>query len=306
MAWPVRRFFGGSWLVALLLLFSGLSSRAAAYCQLTTEAPASGECVDEGLGLAWGRQCISYTLVPMRSGSLPIEEVRRAIDRSFAAWTDVDCGDRPLPLKLGRTEELGACLHAEYNRFGPNANTIMFLDEWEGADFPPTAYGLTLVWHDPTTGRILDADMQINETLGPIAICGNECRADWVDLENVVTHEAGHFLGLGHSLVAGSTMIANAGLGEITNRSLELDDHAGICSIYTTFPTPSCNDTAFQPDHGFTAMCGEPMTSSDGCAATVVGAQRHGTRTRTRNSQLEGLGIFALALTALALVRRRR
>src|SRR5690349_11019472 len=108
MAWLFRLFHGAACLLAFVSIQTFFQpSHAAAYCQLTTEAPASGECVDEGLGLAWQRQCISYTLVPMQSGTIPVEEVRAAVDRSFAAWTAVDCNNEPLALELGRTEELG-------------------------------------------------------------------------------------------------------------------------------------------------------------------------------------------------------
>jgi hypothetical protein len=128
------------------------------------------------------------------------------------------------------------------------------------------------------------------------------CRSDWVDLENVVTHEAGHFLGLGHSTVQNSTMVANAGLGETTNRSLEVDDEMGICSIYASNPRPACRESDFQPDHGFTPMCGDPITTGEGCAATVVGV---GARTQATGGRRAPLATFVLALIALCWSRRR-
>jgi hypothetical protein len=69
-----------------------------------------------------------------------------------------------LPITFGQTEDLGACDQAEYNRFGPNANTVAFVSDWgaRGSDYVADAYGVTLVWHNPDTGEILDADIHVN------------------------------------------------------------------------------------------------------------------------------------------------
>lgn len=283
--------------LASILWFS--ASDAAAFCRLTTADPsADGVCSTGGRGLAWDRQCISYTIVPRTESDLELDVIRDAIDGSFQQWLDVECGSGPLPLMLGQTERVGMCTTAQYNRYGPNANTIMFLRAWEGKDFPPEAFGLTLVWHDPDTGKIFDADMQLNETIKPITVCDRECDGQVVDLANVVTHEAGHFLGLGHSNVIGATMSANALLGETSKRSLEQDDREGICSIYGREPRPECDQQAgdFSPDRGFSARCGRDELDDSGCACSAPGS--------TRSSSAP----FALASLALALIawRRRR
>jgi hypothetical protein len=53
-----------------------------------------------------------------------------------------------------------------------------------------------------------------------------------MDLQNTVTHEVGHFVGLAHSPVAGATMDANPRPREVTKRDLAADDVAGLCAIY--------------------------------------------------------------------------
>ncbi|AKJ39345.1 matrixin family metalloprotease [Methanosarcina barkeri] len=53
------------------------------------------------------------------------------------------------------------------------------------------------------------------------------------DVQSVTTHEFGHGLGLGHSIVAWSTtMIQGTATGDIWKRSLHSDDINGIKSIY--------------------------------------------------------------------------
>jgi MYXO-CTERM domain-containing protein len=79
---------------------------------------------------------------------------------------------------------------------------------------------------------------------------------DGYDLRNTVTHEAGHFVGLAHpcgdpsgpscqqSPPAGEvpysdrTMYPTTSAGQISKRTLSVDDVAGVCAIYP--PASGC------------------------------------------------------------------
>ena len=203
----------------------------------------------------------------------PFERIRDVADISFRSWTEVDCGDGRIALDVRQTTDLALCEDPEYSTRGPNANTIIFVTDWSGRDLPTDAFGLTLVWHNPDTGEIYDADMQLNEKLGTPSICDNGCRSGGVDLQNVITHEAGHFFGLGHSDVAEATMSPRATMGETSKRDLAGDDINGLCSIYGDRVKTACETSDFLPNHGFTTMCSEPSAASDsssGCSVTVL------------------------------------
>jgi hypothetical protein len=233
--------------------------------------PGAG-CSEGGVGLEWRRSCISYSITRREVDTPTFESVRDVADFSFGAWAEVACNGHPLPIELAQTEELGTCFEPEYNTRGPNANTVLFVRDWRARELPFEAFGLTLVWHDPDNGAIFDADMQLNETLGRFSNCDGGCPRGGVDLRNVMTHEAGHFLGLGHTPVHDATMSARAELGETDKRSLEGDDIAGVCSIYGDHTPPACGQDDFQPDRGFIAECFSDSSSVRACSCHVPGA----------------------------------
>lgn len=256
----------------MLAVSLAAAAPAAAWCRLSTSMPLAGDnCATSGIGLAWQRQCVSFSVSPRTRTTPPLENIRDTATASFAAWTEVKCGDQQVGMAIAQTQELGMCMIPEYNTRARNANTIIFVEDWAARDLPADAFGLTLVWHNPDTGEIYDADMQINETIGPLTICDRVCPIGAVDLQNVMTHEAGHFFGLGHSQVPGATMSARATVGETSKRSLEDDDRAGLCEIYGDFGPAECSASDFIPDHGFSPKCADNSGQSNGGGKTTLG-----------------------------------
>jgi hypothetical protein len=286
-------------LVALFaVLFLVSPGRADAWCRTTTETPLTGtDCIHEGIPLSWKRQCISFTVEDPGPLGPPLEQVRDAADRSFATWAQVKCNGHRIGLELRQTQQLAECGVAQHDRQGPNMNSILFVEDWnQNEDLPKDAFAVTLVWNLVKTGEIVDADMLLNPTLGSLSICGQTCPRSpvVVDVQNVITHEAGHFLGLAHSDVNDATMSATAPVGETQKRSLEPDDVTGICSIYGDLPDPMCTEADFVPPRGFSAKCSSAH-SSKACTLSAPGA------TQTKSP----LYALALLLGAFLLVRRR-
>lgn len=262
------------------LLGVAMPAGAHAYCRLSTGMPEPGpigQCQLVGLPLYWARRCLSYSIVQRARETPPFEDpdqldVRDVIERSFETWQAVSCEDGPLPVSLRQTEELGRCDQPEHNREGRNANTIAFIEDWADRGLPSAAYGITLVWHDDATGEILDADMQLNESSGRFDFCTGRCSGDGVDLQNVVTHEAGHFLGLGHSDEINACMYGDSARGEIRKRLLSRDDIAGVCSIYAGESQPSCAEADYLPRGGWGPDCYHGLEGG-GCRCALAGAR---------------------------------
>ena len=60
----------------------------------------------------------------------------------------------------------------------------------------------------------------------------NNGSANGYDVQNVMTHEFGHMLGLGHSNVVGATMKQGTFPGDLSKRTLEQDDLNGFNALY--------------------------------------------------------------------------
>ena len=88
--------------------------------------------------------------------------------------------------------------------------------------------GVTQVSFKEETGEIVEADVLINDTY---FFTTNS--TDQSFLGNVITHELGHFLGLGHGQVEGSTMFYALSRGQ---HQIADDDKAGL---YSTYPSGS-------------------------------------------------------------------
>jgi len=280
----VRR---GGWTTATAIAFATATAvdlgAARAWCRTTTSEtkPAQPtDCVTEGMPLFWQRRCQSYSLDTSAGGGLTLAQVRTVVAASFAPWNAVDCGNGPI---LSITEGMTVtCDHAEYSSNDGNSNTVAFGSDFAAHMYPTDAIALTIVWHDTRTGQIYDVDTIVNEAMGPFVVCPSSGCAPTTsrfDLQNVLTHEAGHFLGLSHTADPNATMFYRADPGETLKRTLEPDDEAGICAAYGGNTLPAeCDST---PRHGFDADCaGElpPAMQSqprDRCGCSTPGRATH-------------------------------
>lgn len=242
------------------------SSQADAYCLTTTCAAPSPPpgcardpvlgCWTTGAPLHWEQQCVSYSVVGGGVPNLGIDDAtaQAIVASAFALWPNVACGDHFPSIAVQATAEI-SCNRPEINRDGPNANAVIF----RSVDWPhdPTAFGLTTVTFEPSTGKILDADIEINTYSQPLTA---------LSLEYVVAHEAGHFLGIDHSNNTAALMFPSYSPFDSDNEpALAYDDQVAICQTY--FPLrpvpPGCDP---EPEHGFAPECGGNVYANCGVA----------------------------------------
>ncbi len=244
-----------------------------------------------GKPLFWPLPAVPYSVNVDRPASSPGapscaadpagDPALEAIRASFLAWRQ-SCANLDL-VYAGTTGETRVGLD------GLGENVVLFRRGWCSTQLPASApcmldpdvdcgniYGcfedhgpadrqavaMTAVLYEPSSGRIFDADVQVNGWDGTGVgaqlklpaengwyftcatpppnpkICASYGEPDcyYMDLQNTVTHEAGHVLGLAHTSTPDTVMFITTAAGETKKRVLSQDDIAGVCAIY---PEPS-------------------------------------------------------------------
>jgi Matrixin len=281
---------------------------AGAFCRSAT-CPASGaggtggstqgqDCVPAESGdckipLQWRQPCVSFSVQQDASKQVDYATADRVLTRAFATWAAVDCGGGGPSIQVFDFSPV-SCDLVEYNQQAGNANLLVFRD----AKWPHDTGGggvdtlaLTTVTYDVDTGDIYDADIEVNTADNTFSTDDDPGATD-VDLQSVLTHETGHFLGLAHTQVYPATMFASYTPGTITIRTLAGDDQDAICAAYPVSrqATGACTGI---PRHGFAPICGAQQTYVR-CSASPA------------RSEVDASALGAgLALAAAARFRRR-
>ncbi|MGZ6162648.1 MAG: myxosortase-dependent metalloprotease, MXAN_2677/MXAN_2678 family [Myxococcaceae bacterium] len=137
-------------------------------------------------------------------------------------------------------------------------------------DFDRGTLAITTTTYNVRTGRLYDADLEMNAFAhtfttvdAPPCTSLGETGCVATDVQNTVTHELGHALGLDHAPDSRSTMFAGASLGEISKRVLDDGSVEFVCTVYRAGEeTRDCD--------GLPLDLSETTASS--CAAAPVGA----------------------------------
>jgi hypothetical protein len=310
--------FAGLAAAASIALLAVLAPRTAdAFCRTTTTpipsnySPSRG-CFTDGLVLFWKGACVGYSVNASASATVPLATATSVIEEAFGTWNAVACSGGNVGIT---TSNLGPveCSEVRYNPNGPNQNVIVFRDDkWPYSD-PNNTLGLTTVTFNADTGEIYDADMELNATAKNLSTSAT-VPANGFDLLSVVTHEAGHFLGLAHATSPTSTMYASYKPGTSTLRSLTPDDIEGICDIYPNATTRTVDKSVSAtgtleadacdpaPRHGFGSTCAsnpDPAGSSGG-GCTI------GPASSVTADAGSAASVVALGAVVLAALRRKR
>lgn len=152
-------------------------------------------------------------------------ELVNGIRASFESWRNIDgVGVDFIPM---------GCTKSRLNE-NDGINSLVFVtDSWA---FQPEAIAVTRNFfvgcESPYAGTILDSDILINGVNHSFTVGASPGAHD---IQNILTHEIGHFLGLGHETSDGdpeTAMWASADFSETKKRTPKTSDIDGIRGIY--------------------------------------------------------------------------
>ena len=267
----------GRFIGVVTIILCGVPGLASAFCRTKTCGKNcsfdENGCAVEGEPIAWTNPCLSYSVQLDGVPSISHEELAQATDAAFRTWQEATCPSSNGPPSISIYDFFGivACRRVEYNPRTPNANIVMLRETWEG-EGAEKILALTTVSYNTRTGEIYDADIEINASL---AITAGTLTPSSFDLQSVLTHEAGHFLGIDHSSKGqaedcrgGATMCRKYHPGSDDFRTLDEDDVAAVCAVYPSERnTPACDPT---PQAGFSAECGMDPATGGSCSLSAL------------------------------------
>jgi hypothetical protein len=273
----------------------------------------------KGVEFFWPQTCIPVSAYPLSmqdvSGSMEMtsDQIMHAATAAAATWGRGSNACTFLEINVTESMDLTPKAALDYT------NALVFRTlSWCGPPDPSTggcsyaseALAITSVFVDKANGEIIDGDIEVNaKNFSWTDLDSDPTGKGKQDLQNALTHEMGHLIGLDHTCVTAgtpgdppldnlgnpvpscdsappdvqaTTMFASAIPGDVGKRTLAPDDIQAVCDIY-----PIGNDPMKCP------VKDEPPSKSACAWAPSSGSGGAG---------LGALGALALALTA----RRRR
>lgn len=275
-------------------VWSAFPASAQAYCRTTTCDPKLEDCrVDEngctrtGAPLTWRTLPITYRFHAKGSKQLDRREAREAVRAAFARWSFVACGNgKRTSLRFEEGEDISMTMPADPHHPAAQHFGIYFRDdEWTATDSDATL-ALTTQSFKKINGWVEQSDIEVNTATAAFTTTDT---AAGIDLQAVIAHEVGHYIGLAHSQDPDSIMVdaycksgERCGNGKVDARKLSFDDENAVCAL---FPPEGISGVTYEePDEGGCAVAPRgrtmPWLPFVGAAFVLAALQRRVRRAR--------------------------
>ncbi len=132
---------------------------------------------------------------------------------------------------LTLTSEPGKPHGVGYDFEHPEASTsdVLAPSEWTWNE---DAVATTVVTISRATHQIIEADIAFNVKHTDFAVVSGDMGSTRYDVQNAMTHELGHALGLAHNTIPDTVMFPSSAPGETSKRALASDDIDGLKFLY--------------------------------------------------------------------------
>jgi len=230
-----------------------------------------------------------------------------AMERSLASWTTTMNGCGNLSLRMG-SRTTSRTTGFDNRQGASNENVLLFRNRlcidvvspgapchaqgtcantYDCWDYSAGTLAITTTTFNVRTGRLYDSDLEMNASVHIFTTvdsppCANlgETGCVSTDVQNTVTHELGHALGLDHSPDSRSTMFAGAELGETSKRVLDDGSVEFVCTAYPAGgATRDCDGSPLDISERTASSCasvpGDPLAV---LSLLLLGLRRRGGR----------------------------
>jgi len=262
---------------------------ASAFCRTRTVlAPPEDGCSNLGRPLYWPAVCFPYRLRAKALPGVPVDVLADRMARAFATWTapNAKCSPGLTAVELAPVDDVQV---SRYEFGGANRNVVGSAEVWSAGD---ELLGRPTLRFEPETGRIVDADLELNADASWSFAATPPAEAH--DLESALLHDIGHLLGIAHATRPDAVMFATRTPGEV-KRQLSEDDMDAVCAIYPDRATRV----------GATTVAATPCELApgrvEGCSEVEL---LNGCSLRPFRARV-GRGLPVLGLAAIAWLRRR-
>jgi hypothetical protein len=215
----------------------------------------------------WSSPAVTITIDPTLAHATPV--ARDAIMNAFGAWASSGAALPQLTFDSASTP--GGATQDGVNRLLLGPITMPGQED---------DLAITISYVDTQTGEMVEADTIFNSaydwtSIGSATVAEGECNNRY-DLQNVATHEAGHFFGLGEDYDDQSTtMYVSSKRCQTSKRALSSSDVSVVSGLY--------------------AQAAANSSQNAPCGARIAGG---------RNTN--GAALMAMGIALFALVRRHR
>jgi MYXO-CTERM domain-containing protein len=212
-------------------------------CQEDCSEDATG-CIDEGEVLYYAAPCLTFGVQRGSAQVLGLNDqaFEDLVVQAFERWQAVDCGGGQPPSlsvqSVGAVDAAGSFTCK--STLDANLSVWSVPTEW---NWPATSVGYTLLKNTLPEGEVVDADVELNA-----AWLLTQTRPEELTetLLTIATHEAGHALGMAHSMDSEAIMSAGRERGsDLASVPLNDDDIAAICALYPPAGPVTCGKAGY-------------------------------------------------------------
>jgi hypothetical protein len=222
-----RRPFKGVAIFLFCAIAVGMPVHSRAYQQYGVQVG------NRTIKLKWNRMPVQYYIENVGVPGVTASQLQTAVEASFATWHNVP------------TAAVSAQF-AGYTNAQPTQDDGLSVLGFLADPQEPSVLGSTDWLIDDTTGEIVESDIFFNSSSIPWSVSAGGTSGRF-DLQSIATHEIGHLFGIGHSALGeteqvsgGWRVIAKGAVmfpiayspGNITDRTLQADDIAGMSDLY--------------------------------------------------------------------------